>query len=56
MITNPEVTSHPAAAARTQLAELVEEEVGAEDRLDGNIVRAIWKLSRLENATLRVIW
>ena len=56
LITNPEVTPSPPAAARTQLTEAVEEEVGAEDRLDGSIVRAVWKLSRLENATLRVIW
>ncbi|KAI0807805.1 hypothetical protein C8Q74DRAFT_1229370 [Fomes fomentarius] len=53
LITNPEFTSNAGSAA---LAESVDEEIGPEDRLDGETVRAIWKLSRLERATLRVIW
>ena len=55
LITNPENAPQPGAAGAA-LQEAVEEEVGAEDRLEGAFVRAIWKLSRLENATLRVIW
>ena len=54
LITNPEeITSNAGLSAR---GDPVEEEVGAEERLDGSTVRAIWKLSRLERATLRVIW
>ena len=54
LITNPEeITSNAGLSARGDPAE---EEVGAEERLDGSTVRAIWKLSRLERATLRVIW
>ncbi|RDX56361.1 hypothetical protein OH76DRAFT_1336719 [Lentinus brumalis] len=50
LITNPEEN------ASSPRGDRVEEGVGAEERLDGEIVRAIWKLSRLERATLRVIW
>lgn len=55
MITNPETASAAPSSGRT-LTETVAEEAGPEDRLDAEIVKAIWKLSRLENATLRVIW
>ena len=27
-----------------------------EEKLDGEMVKAIWRLSRLERATLRTIW
>lgn len=53
LITNPEFTSNAGTVAP---AESVDEEIGPEDRLDGETVRAIWKLSRLERITLRVIW
>ncbi|KAI0822777.1 hypothetical protein BC628DRAFT_1387617 [Trametes gibbosa] len=52
LITNPEeIASAPASRAGS-----VDEEVGAEERLEGRVIRAIWKLSRLKRETLRVIW
>ncbi|KAI0672829.1 hypothetical protein C8Q78DRAFT_1021599 [Trametes maxima] len=52
LITNPEEI----ASANTSRTGSVDEEVGAEEQLDGAVVRAIWKLSRLKRDTLRVIW
>ena len=54
LITNPEEIASTSGTASQR--ESVEEDVGADERLDGETVRAIWKLSRLERATLRVIW
>ncbi|KAH9852715.1 hypothetical protein C2E23DRAFT_778629 [Lenzites betulinus] len=52
LITNPEeIASAPVSRAGS-----VDEEVGVEERLEGRVVRAIWKLSRLKRETLRVIW
>ncbi|KAI0373048.1 hypothetical protein BV20DRAFT_963538 [Pilatotrama ljubarskyi] len=51
LITNPEeVASAPSRSGS------VDEVVSAEERLDGAVVRAIWRLSRLKRETLRVIW
>ena len=36
--------------------EAVDEEVGPNEQLDGRIVAAIWKSSKLERAKLRDIW
>ncbi|KAI0707740.1 hypothetical protein C8Q76DRAFT_746093 [Earliella scabrosa] len=54
LITNPEEIASTSGTASQR--ESVEEDVGADERLDGETVREIWKLSRLERATLRVIW
>ncbi|KAI0636591.1 hypothetical protein C8Q77DRAFT_1093581 [Trametes polyzona] len=54
LITNPEEIV--SASAPVSRAGSIDEEVGAEERLDGAVVRAIWKLSRLKRETLRVIW
>ncbi|KAI9065416.1 hypothetical protein FKP32DRAFT_1624132 [Trametes sanguinea] len=54
LITNPEVVS--VSSAPVSRSGSVDEEVGADERLDGKVVRAIWKLSRLRRETLRVIW
>ena len=54
LITNPEEIG--SSASTTIRPEPIDEEVDEEDRLDGETVKAIWKLSRLERATLRVIW
>ncbi|EIW60229.1 uncharacterized protein TRAVEDRAFT_57554 [Trametes versicolor FP-101664 SS1] len=52
LITNPEeIASAPPSRSAS-----VDEEVGADERLEGTVVRAIWKLSRLKRETLRVIW
>ncbi|KAH9945780.1 uncharacterized protein BXZ73DRAFT_86051 [Epithele typhae] len=56
LITNPEISSSAAPRTAGTLTETVQEEVGSEERLDGAIVKAVWKLSRLDNATLRMIW
>ena len=54
LITNPEeIASNVAHGKRP---ETIDEEVSVDARLDGQTVRAIWKLSRLERETLRVIW
>lgn len=54
LITNPEEIS--SSADTTIRPEPIDEEVVGEERLDGETVKAIWKLSRLERTTLRVIW
>ncbi|KAI0723830.1 hypothetical protein C8T65DRAFT_627554 [Cerioporus squamosus] len=54
LITNPE--ENASNIGPSSRGDAAVEEVGAEERLDGEIVRAIWKLSRLERGTLRVIW
>ncbi|TBU35592.1 hypothetical protein BD311DRAFT_647093 [Dichomitus squalens] len=54
LITNPEeISSSVDPGTRS---EPIEEELSSDEKLDGQTVKAIWKLSRLENATLRMIW
>ena len=54
LITNPEeISPNTDHAVRS---ELIEEEVGSEEKLDGETVKAIWRLSRLERTILRTIW
>ncbi|KAI0748462.1 hypothetical protein C8Q80DRAFT_1104002 [Daedaleopsis nitida] len=54
LITNPE--NNPSSGVSNARTEPVEMDVGAEERLDGETVRAVWKLSRLDRAMLRAIW
>ncbi|KAH9900965.1 hypothetical protein C8Q73DRAFT_676417 [Cubamyces lactineus] len=64
LITNPEAipgaerapSSGSGSVAGSRAGSMDESDVGAEEKLDGAVVRAIWKLSRLERETLRVIW
>ncbi|KAI8989807.1 hypothetical protein BD414DRAFT_460000 [Trametes punicea] len=57
LITNPEeIASAGNGVGPVSRSGSVDEEVNSEERLDGAVVRAIWKLSRLKRETLRLIW
>ncbi|OBZ65684.1 hypothetical protein A0H81_14309 [Grifola frondosa] len=57
LITNPEeIMTMGKPSQKNIAAEPIEEEVGADERLDGETVRRIWLLSKLEREKLKVIW
>ncbi|KAH8099542.1 hypothetical protein BXZ70DRAFT_1078252 [Cristinia sonorae] len=56
LITNPPAVNDALDDAGSSGKASSEDEVGADERLDGRIVAKIWKLSRLEKSKLKDIW
>ena len=55
LITNPEENADKGVDGADGVGG-VSEEVGREERLDGRVVAAVWRMSKLERGKLKEIW